>query len=328
MEAVRPLSGYFVLLVALAGCSDEPVEVVLVPGSPDATRTVAFDADGALVAIGGPSAFGLAQLQRLDGEQWVHADGVASFGASAQLLGGGALPLYAISETTLYRLDDVAAFRWSAFPIPLGVTEGTLFGVDASGAVYALDLSEGDGNGAVITWRPGEVRWAELAGSRPMGALARGYVVEPSGRVSWIVPDVGVVRVDGGVQATIVDAGPVEALTYDANGNLTFLACPVEQPPRMAKRLRDGATVAQEARIPSSDVRCHGLVTAPDGTSLLATLDASGAGGTLAVWDAGADGWSRVAPATRALRYAIRDGATAFGFGDALELRGIYRVEF
>ncbi|MDX2092654.1 MAG: hypothetical protein SFX73_32615 [Kofleriaceae bacterium] len=313
-------------LVLIAACTEEDAPMVHIAGSPDATRTVAFDADGGLVAIGGPSAFGLAHLQRLDGEQWVQAEGVAGFGARVQLIGGGDLPLYAVGETTLYRLDDVAAFRWSAFPIPLGVTDGTVFGVDAMGAVYGIDLSEGEG--FVVTWMPGDQRWLELAGSRPLVATAHGYVVEPAGRVTWIDPETGVVRLDGGAQTTLVEPGPFASLTYDARGNLTFLACPAEQPPRMAKRLRAGATVAQDAMIPTSDTACHGLTTAPDGTSLLATLDGSGAGGTLSVWRPGEDGWSRVAPATSALRYTIRDGTSAFGYADALELRGIYRIDF
>jgi len=126
-----------IAVVLAAGCGGGDAEPELLAGSPDATRALAFDARGNPVAIGGTSTFGLAFVHHQAGDRWVRAAGVAGFGARAQLLGGGTLPLYALSESTLYRLDDPALYAWSTFPIPPGVTAGTPVGVDATGGEHA-----------------------------------------------------------------------------------------------------------------------------------------------------------------------------------------------
>ena len=323
-------------MISLVACGgDEDVEPRLLPGSPDATRALGFTASGRPVAIGGTSTFGLAYLQHQDGDIWVRAAVVPGFGARAQLIGGGtSVPLLALSDTTLYRIVDEAAMTWDAITIPLGASSGTVFGTDATGLVYALDLSGGDGNGAVVTWMPGDALWAELAGTRPMGAAAKQFIVEPSGRVTWFVPGQGIVRAASGTQATIVDCHdvgdctvPLTSLSYDDGGALTFLVCPREAPPRFALRLADGDTVAQELPLPSDITVCVGLDTAPDGTSLLAGVGDTG-DGPLALLPARATTWTRVAAASSSLTYVLRDRRTAFAHGDAQAVRGIYQLDF
>jgi len=324
-----------VVLVALVACGGGgDAEPKLLPGSPDATRTLAFTTTGTPVAIGGSSTFGLAFLQHQDGDAWVRATNVPGFGTRAQLIGGGpGVPLLAASDTTIYRLVDEAAMIWDGISIPIGASTGTIFGTDATGRVYALDLAGGDGNGAVVTWTPGEIRWAELAGTRPMGAGAKQFVVEPSGRVTWFVPGQGIVRAAAGAQAMAVDCHdvgdctvPFTSLSYDDAGALTLLVCPREAPPRFALRLGDGDTVAQELPLPSGVTLCLGLDSAPDGTSLLGGVDDSGEG-PLALLGARSTAWDRVAAASQGLTYVIRDRSTVFGFGDAQLERGIYQFE-
>jgi hypothetical protein len=223
----------------LAACGGhEDATPQLLPGSPDATRALAFTASGTLVAIGGTSTFGLAFLQHQDGDTWVRAPLVPGFGSRAQLIGGGTTAsLLALDDTTLYRLIDETAMTWDGITIPVGASTGTAFGTDATGVVYALDLAGGDGNGAVITWMPGSMRWTEVAGTRPMGSRASGFVVEPSGRVTWFVPGQGIVRAEAGTQTTIVacaDVGdcmtPMTFLTYDDHGTLTAFVCAPDAP--------------------------------------------------------------------------------------------------
>jgi len=322
--------------ISLVACGgEEDAEPRLLPGSPDATRALGFTASGRPVAIGGTSTFGLAYLQHQDGDTWIRAAVVPGFGTRAQLIGGGAsVPLLALSDTTLYRIVDEAAMTWDPITIPLGASSGTVFGADATGLVFALDLSGGDGNGAVVTWRPGDAVWTELAGTRPIGAAAKQFVVEPGGRVTWFVPGRGIVRAAAGTQATIVDCHgfgdctvPFTSLSYDDSGALTVLVCPREAPPRFALRLADGDTVAQELPLPADITICVGLDTAPDGASVLAGVDDAG-DGPLALLPARATTWTRVAAASASLTYVLRDRRTAFAHGDAQTTRGIYQLDF
>lgn len=320
------------LFLALVGCSDGDAEPQLLAGSPDATRSLAFAPSGRPVAIGGTSTFGLAFLQHHDGSSWVRAELVPGFGTRALLLGGGPAPLVAVSDTTLYRLIDETARTWEGFTIPSGVS-GSIFGVDADGRIYGLDLASGDGNGAVVSWKPPETRWTEVPGTRPLGLAAARFVVEPSGRVTWFVPDRGLVRAEGGAQATLVDCHdlgdcsvPFTSLSYDDRGTLTFLVCSPTMPPRFAARLPDGDTVAQERPVPSAIATCLGLGTAPDGTTVLAGVDDEG-DGPLAIMPAGSATWERVAAAAHGLTYVVRDRNTVFAFGDAQLERGIYQID-
>lgn len=290
---------------------------MLLVGTPDANRALAFDARGNVVAIGGTSTFGLAHLQRQIGETWTRAAGVAGFGSRAQLLGGGELPLYAVSESSLYRLDDVATFAWSALPIPQGATANTLFGVDGGGVVYALDLADGLENGAIVAWNPDLVRWSEVAGTRPLGVGASSFAVSASGAVAWAVPGIGVRGVEAGAQVTRIDCADctIAHLAFDRTDTVLALACP-------------GALIrgAQDAPLPSDQVTCHGADAIADGAVLLAGLDASGTGGGLFL--ATGTTWTRVAATSSAFTYVLRDRETAFAFADGSVERGIYQLSF
>ena len=177
------------VLLALVACGGDDAEPRRLPGSPDATRALAFTASGRPVAIGGTSTFGLAFHQHQDGERWVRAELVAGFGTRALLIGGGSSgPLLAVGDTTLYSLIEDPAMTWNGITIPMGPGSGTIFGADGSGRVYGLDLAGGDGNGAVVTWLPGQQVWTEVSGTRPIGAGAKQFAVEPTGRVTWFVP--------------------------------------------------------------------------------------------------------------------------------------------
>jgi len=323
-----------VALLALVACSDGDAEPTLLAGSPDATRSLAFASSGRPVAIGGTSAFGLAFLQHHDGERWIRAELVPGFGTRALLLGGGATtPLVAVSDTTLYRLADATAMTWDGISIPAGASSGTIFGVDGSGRIYGLDLAGGDGNGAILSWLPGEARWMEVAGTRPLGLGAARFVVEASGRVTWFVPDRGLVRAEAGAQATLVDCHdlgdcsvPFTSLSYDDLGALTFLGCSPTAPPRFAIRLPDGDTVPQERPIPSDITTCLGLATAPDGTTILAGVDEAG-DGPLSILPANTATWERVAAAAHGFTYVVRDRTTVFALGDGQLERGIYQID-
>lgn len=323
-----------VLLLGVVACGGGDAEPRHLPGSPDATRALAFTASGRPVAIGGTSTFGLAFLQHQDGDAWVRADRIPGFGTRALLIGGGSIgPLLALDDTTLYQLEE-ATMTWNGFTIPFGASLGTIFGTDGGGRVYGLDLSGGDGNGAVLTWMPGDTRWIELAGTRPIGAGAKQFVVESTGRVTWFMPGAGIVRADAGTQATIVDCNelgdctvPFTGLSYDDRGALTFLVCPREAPPRFAVRLASGDTVSQQHPVPSDVTVCVGLDTAPDGTTVLAGVDDSG-DGPLSILGVRSTSWERIAAASQGLTYVIRDGGAVFGYGDAQLERGIYQVEF
>jgi len=321
-----------VALLALVACSDGDAEPTLLAGSPDATRSLAFAASGEPVAIGGSSTFGLAFLQHREGDAWIRAEQVAGFGTRALLLGGATRPLIAVGDTTLYRLTDEGAMTWEGFTIPTGVS-GSIFGVDGDGRIYGLDLAGGDGNGAVMSWLPPETRWTEVAGTRPIGPGAARFVVEASGRVTWFVPDRGIVRADAGTQATLVDCHelgdcsvPFTSLSYDDRGSLTFLVCAPAAPPRFAVRLPDGDTVPQERPVPSDITTCLGLGTAPDGTTIIAGVGDAGEG-PLSILPASSATWERVAAAAHGLTYVVRDRNTVFAFGDAQLERGIYQID-
>lgn len=322
------------VLLAIGGCDGGDAEPRHLPGSPDATRALGFTASGRLVAIGGTSTFGLAFLQHQDGDVWVRADRVPGFGTRAKLIGGGASsPLLALDDATLYQLDEVAMV-WNGITIQVGASSGTIFGTDGGGRVYGLDLAGGDGNGAVVTWMPGEARWSELAGTRPMGAGAKQFVVESTGRVTWFVPGQGIFRADAGTRTTIIDCHdlgdctvPCTALSYDDLGTLTFLVCPREAPPRFVVRMASGDTIAQQLPVPSDVTACLGLDTAPDGTTVLAGIDDSG-DGPLSILGVRSMEWARIAAASQGLTYVIRDRDTVFGYGDAQLERGIYEIEF
>ncbi len=322
------------VLIALVACGgDGDVEPELLSGSPDATRALAFTASGRLVAIGGTSSFGLAYLQHQDGDAWVRAANVPGFGTRAQLIGGGpSVPLFAASDTTLYSLDETT-MTWDGITIPAGATTGTVFGADGDGRIYALDVGDGDGNGAVVTWMPGDARWVELAGTRPLGPSASQFVVEAAGRVTWVVEGAGVVRADAGAQAAIVtcsDLGdcslPIEGLSYDDVGALTLVTCPREDPPRFAIRLAGDDAVPQQIPLPSEISGCIGLDTAPDGTTVLAGFGYA-EDGVLAILPPRSTTWRRVSAASQGRTYVIRDRSSVFAFGDAQLDRNIYVID-
>lgn len=309
--------------IVLAACGGGDAELELLPGSPAATRALAFAADGSPVAIGGPSTFGLAQLQVHADGAWTVVPGAAGFDARAQLLGGGALPLSALSQsTTLYRAGEPVRAAWTAYAIPAGATPGTLFGTDATGRIYGLDLADGDGNGAVVSWLPGNARWDEVPGTRPVEAGVRELVVEGSGRVSWIAPGIGVVRVEAGARSVVVDcaACAFHTPTYDAAGALTVVACPT-----IVRVRADGGVV--ELGAPDGHVACASLDTAPDGTTLLASFGDTG-DGALSILGPRAAGWDRIAAARPGLTYLIRDQATAYAHGDGAGAHGVHVIAF
>jgi outer membrane protein assembly factor BamB len=323
-----------VALLALVACSDGDAEPTLLAGSPDATRALGFTETGTPVAIGGTSTFGLAFLQHQVGDTWIRAELVPGFGTRAQLIGGGTHgPLLALDDITLYRLVDETARSWDGITIPAGASTGTVFGADATGHVYALDLAGGDGNGAVVAWMPGDPRWIEVPGTRPLGPGAKGFIVEADGRVTWFVPDRGIVRVDAGAQGTIIDCHelgdcsvPFTSLAYDDRGALTFLVCSPDVPPRFAIRLAAGATVGQQLPLPSGATRCLGLGASADGTRFLAGVDGTD-DGPLARLGPSSASWTRVAAASPGFRYVVRDARSVFAFGDAQPERGVYQID-
>lgn len=319
------MRSFVVLLAALSpsACGEDgDATPEPVPGAPAATRALAFLANGDPVAIGGPSAFGLARLGRAHDGAWTNAADVPPFGARAQLFGGGAHDLYALGDATLYRLDDPAAFTWSSRVVPPATPAVSLFGIDDTGVVYAYELAS-DGSGAVVTWAPDEQLWRPVAGSRPIGVDARAFVVEPDGRVTWSDPARGIVRIEGGAQIVLADCtsdelgacmAPLTSLAYGKDGELRFVLCP--------RTFRLHGDAPDAIALPDGTMECGAMSTAPDGASLLPADDALlrlGATGT---------SWGRVAAAEPGSTYVLRDNGTAFAFGDGVDARGVFRLGF
>ncbi len=310
----------------LVACGSDDAEPIHLAGSPDATRALAFTARGTPVAIGGTNAFGLMYLQHQDGERWVRAAGVPAFGSAAQLIGGGGRPLYALSDTTLYALDETT-MTWTATVMPAGPWPGTVFGTDTSGLVYALDVGTGQGDSAVVAWMPGATRWYDVAATRPTGNLAA-PAVGADGRVAWLMIDTGIVEVADGMRTLLVDctgqtcAQGAGQLTFAASGTLTFRVCADDGGPPVVMRVEDAGVT--ELPTPADATSCGDLTTAADGSSLLASSYDG------AVWRVAARGatWSRVASAEPGMRYVLRDQATAFAIGDPLQgVHGLYRLD-
>ena len=177
-------------LAALTACGDDgDATATLVQGSPAATRALL----GAYV-IGGDSAFGLARLSEHVGDRWITAPEVPPFGAQARLFSGD-VP-YAASESTLYRLE---ASGWTPRAIPPASSAVTLIAVEGD-VVYGV-APDPDG-GAIVRLPRATSIWEEVPGSRPIGLGARAFLVT-QGRVTWSDPARGIVRVEGGVQATL-----------------------------------------------------------------------------------------------------------------------------
>lgn len=311
-------------LVVLAACSDD-ITVTRLPGAPAATRALTVSDDGAAIVIGGDSEFGLAYLQKPgDGDAWIRADNVPAFDANARLL-RGASDIFAISETAVHRWDRAAgAFAWSTIAIPMGVTPNTAFAVDDTGHIFALELQP-DGAGAVWSWRTDTNRWEEVAMTRPIGVGAARFVVSDSGNsVAWVVPGIGIVRVDriantrsevsceapelGGCGATI------QALAMHGDDLVTALVCGAD--PDGTRTLvgisSTGLHVGPEIR----DAGCRAMSQSSDGTTLVVADGLHVARGK-------DDIPVRIADADPDLAYLLADPSTAFAFGN-----GVYKLDF
>ncbi|HEY4056285.1 MAG TPA: hypothetical protein VGM39_06735 [Kofleriaceae bacterium] len=316
--------------VVLAACGDANPTISHLDGSPDAVRAVVTGPSGDTLAIGGESAFGLASLQREDGGGWSNADGVPAFDAHAKLFSHGE-HYYALSATQLYVLNGDA---WQANPLPTGVTADTEFGVDDDGRVYGLELDT-DGGGAVLSLMPGDNRWTELPGSRPIGVDATSFVVEGAGTVTWTAPDTGLITVVDGVRSTAVDCNTnahlggcgTELVVYgEDNGTYLVLACNETKQAMMV--LSDAEPDRErEDPVPGDNRTCRSFGANSDGgRPIVATYDADGNDAKL-YWYTGS--WNKL-DADAGLFYAY-GGDDLYGWsempiGDAP--RGIYEVSF
>ena len=306
-------------LLAIVGCGDDGGDAtpVLLPGSPAVTRAFLHG-----YAIGGDSAFGLSRLLERRGDAWTPIADVSPFGARAQLFSGDAI--VAVSETTLYRQDGAS---WTALAIPTATTAITIVGADGGAMIGAALDPDG---GALVTWMPPAASWVEVPGSRPIGIGARAFLVEHQ-RVTWSDPARGIVRVEAGAQATIVDCTadefgacvtPLVPLAYGADDALSILACASDAPPFAAFRvLGDQHTpIGLPANLPA----CAGVRSA-GGTSVLATLPGDGGEGILLELGPTAKAWRRVARASPGLTY-VPAGDVIDAYGDGLAARGIYEL--
>lgn len=312
------------LFVVLAGCGDD-VQITRLPGSPAATRALTFFDDGAPIAIGGDTEFGLAYLQTPNGSTWERAEGVPAFDANAKLLRGTS-DIFAIGETQVYRWERAntgGGFAWSTIAIPSGTTANTAFGVDDLGHIFALELLP-DGAGAVWSWRTDTTRWEEVPMTRPIGVGAAQFAISANGTtVVWSVPGSGITWVDR------------------VAGTRTEISC---ESPAL------GACAASIRGLVARDDVVHALVCddVPNGLRGVVSLTASGPatshelagescrsiaqiayGTVLVVGDSvhvlgnPDDGLVRLTSADPSLTYTLLDPSTAFAFGD-----GIYKIDF
>jgi hypothetical protein len=305
------------VLVAACGTSDPAV--VHLDGSPDAVRAVASGPAGDTLAIGGASAFGLASLQRGHDGTWTNAEGVPAFDAHAKLFSRGE-HYYAISSSQLYVLTGST---WNAFPLPTGVTADTELGIDDAGLLYGLEL-DADGGGAVLSLMPGDNRWTEIVGSRPIGVNATSFVVDGPGRVTWTAPDTGVITVVNGVRSTAVDCSTnarlggcgTELTTYGVDsrheGVYLVLACNETKRAMMAVSDTDPDLESEEP-VPGGERTCRSFGADKDGgRPIVATYDADGNDAKLYSFT---KSWNTLDGADPTLFYAY-GGDTLYGWAE------------